>query len=237
MKFVVVFLVAVLVFILLKGSKLGLKRLASLYPGWNFRINMHAVFEFIIWLAFIFWAADHLFRESFFFKYLVIALIFLVILLLSWFLIGDVVSGIIFKMKYNFKNGTYIKTGEISGVIKSQQITYLKLRTEDGQILRIPYSRINQQVISEMTHTETLAEHTIHLQISTKLNKTEVEILIRDSVLNIPWSNLKEEPAIKFLKETENGFLIEIMLFSTNPKHLKLIEVALEKNPDINLVS
>ncbi len=237
MKILFVFLVALFVLAVLTVLHLGLKRLVNLYPRWNFITNNLAAIGFIIWLGFIFGAIDYLFSDKFYFQYLVLAIIFIVAGFLSWFLFSDIIAGIIFKTKHNFKKGSHISAGEFSGQIYSQNITYLKLKTEDGRVLRVPYSRINSAVISEMTHAESLKEHSIHLEISNKTSKPKAETLIRETIFNSPWSNLNEEPSIKLIKENENNYVFELMLFSTNLKHMKFIESALEKIPSVKVIS
>jgi small-conductance mechanosensitive channel len=237
MKYIVVFLVALLVLVAMLLLRLGMKRLVNLYPRLNLRTNFLVSIEFIVWLVYIFWAVNHLFSEKFYFHYLVFAIIFIVFGFLSWFLFSDIIAGIVFKTKHNFKKGSHISAGEYSGQITSQRLTYLKLKTEDGQVMRVPYSRINHAVISEMTHTEALKEHSINLEISNETSKTKAETLIRDAILNSPWSNLNEEPSIKFLAENKKSYVFELMLFSTNLKHMKFIESALEKIPSAKVIS
>ncbi|MBE0648817.1 MAG: mechanosensitive ion channel [Bacteroidales bacterium] len=237
MKFIIAFFVALMAFLMLKAVRIGLKRLAKRYPDWNFRITLFSAIEFIIWLSYIFWALDYLFRGKFYYQYLVIALIFIVVGFFSWFLFRDIFAGVIFKVKHNLKSGTHIRFGGLSGNIKSQHLTYIRIRTDDGQLLRVPYSRLNHEVISEVTHTEALAAHTIHIQVNNEISKSVAESRIRDTILNTPWSNLKEEPTIKFLKESEIGNIFEIMLFSMSQKHMKFIEIALEKIPSLKVIS
>ena len=236
MKIVIAFLAALLMFLALKAIRLGLKRLARLYPAWDFRADILAAIEFIIWLIFIFWASDYLFRDKFYYRYLVLALILVFIAFLSWFLISDIFAGVIFKVKHNLKTGAHIRTGDISGNIKSQHLTYLKIRTDDGQLLRVPYSSLNNKVIAEVMHTETMEEHTLQIRIDVNLNKTDAETLIREKILNTPWSNVKEEPSIRLIKEDEKGSVFEIMLFSMNQKHRKFIEMSLQEIPSARVL-
>jgi len=237
MQFVVVLLLGFLIFLFMKGVRLGLRRLASLYPGWNFSFNFLTTIEFIIWIVYIFWATNHLFREKFFFSYLIYSIFIITFGLLTWFLFADVIAGVVFKAKYNLRPGMNIKTVGFSGIIKSQNITHIKLRTDEGQVVRIPYSRINHLVISEMIHAESMAEHTIHIQVQPDLSKSKAEILIRDIIINSPWSNLKEEPTIKFTKETDKGYIVDVLLFSTSLKHMKFIEIALDENPSLKVIT
>jgi len=236
MKIIIALLVALAVFVLIKAAKIGLKRLATLYPGWNFRPNLLGAFGFIMWLVYIFWAMDYLLKDKFYYQYLVIALILIVAGFIAWYLINDIIAGIIFKVKHDLKAGTHIRTVNYSGLIISYHLTYIQIRMDDGQLIRVPYSRINQEVISEVAHSASEKKHTIHLQIDSSLNKADAETLIRQSILNSPWSNLKEEPSIKFLEETRNGNIFEVMLFSIDLEHIKFIEQALEENSALKVI-
>jgi hypothetical protein len=69
------------------------------------------------------------------------------------------------------------------------------------------------------------------------MNKSEAEALIRNTILNSPWSNLNEELSIKFLTEKEKSFVFELMLFSTSLKNMKFIEMALENIPSVKVIS
>ena len=231
MKFAIAILVALCVLLLLKATRIGLKRVAKLYRDWNFRAGYYSVFQMLAWLVYIFWVMDYLFGEKFYYRYLVIALIFIVAGFIAWDLISDIIAGIIFRMKHDLEEGSRIRTGKFSGSVRSQHLTYMEVRTDEGMIYRVPYSRINQEVISEMTHAEGLEEHTIRLWIDHSIGKQEAESLIRLKVLNSPWSNLKEEPSIRLVEETDKGYVYDILLFSMNPRHKNYIEMALGKMP------
>jgi small-conductance mechanosensitive channel len=237
MKIFIVLLVATFFYLMLKVIRLGLKRLVNRYTGLNFINNILVVAEVIIWLAYIFWAVYFLFRNKFYYPYLVYAMIFIVAGFMAWFLIKDIFAGIIFRIKHNLKTGSYIHTGDISGQIKAQQITYLKIMTDDGQLIRVPYSKIVLEVITELAYRGSREQHIINIQVDLSLDKTKAESLIRAALLNTPWSNLKEDPAIKFLKEKENGYLFEITLLSKNLKQIKSIEMALDEIPLLHVVS
>lgn len=236
MKIIIAFLAALLVFLVIKAIRFLLKRLFYRFPGLDFLTNVMVAVEFLVWIAYVFWVTYYLFREKFFYHYLFYALILIVGGLLAWFLLRDIFAGIVFKVKYNLKTGTHIRAGAYSGNIKSQHLTHLKIRTDDGQLIRIPFSRINHEVVTELSHPEALQEHKLRLQVDSSISKTQAENLIRTTLLNTAWSNQKEEPSIKFLQENEKGYVIEVMLFSLSPRHVKYIEMALKEVPYIQVI-
>ncbi len=237
MKIIIVIIVAAFSFLLLKVIRLGLKRLLSRYSALNHYNNFFIPLEVLIWMGYIFWVTDFLFSEKFYFSYMVYAMIFIIAGFVAWFLLKDIFAGIIFRVKHNLKTDSYIRAGALSGQIKSQQLTYLKIMAGDGQILRVPYSGIIHEVITELAYPGALEEHTLHVRIDMSQGSTDTaESLIRAVVLNTAWSNLKEEPSIKYIKENDTGYFFEITLLSIDKKQIKYIERSLEMIPSLHVV-
>jgi len=238
MKILIAFLIATLVFLGLKVIRIGLKSLLNRHSGLYFINNILVALELVIWFVFIFWTTSFLFSEKFFYKYLVYIIMFIIAAFFSWFMFRDIFAGIIFRIRHNLKTGSYIKAGDFSGQIKSQKMSYIKIKTIDNQLLRVPYSKVIHEAITEMTYPEDLEAHLIHLHVDSSVGKVSTaESFIRSSVMNSPWSNFKEEPAIKFLKENENGYLFDIKLIAVTTKQMKYIQMALEEIPSIHVVS
>lgn len=236
MRIAIAIIVALTVFLALKVISIGIKKLAHRYPDWLYIIKFYPAFELFSWFVYILWSMDYLFRDKFFYEYLVIAFIFILSGFTAWYVFNDIIAGIVFKVKHNLKAGTQIRTANYTGSIKSHHLTYLQIRTDDGQLIRIPYSRINQEVISEVSHAELSEENIIRLQIGLSLSKADAETLIHETIMNSPWSNLKETPSIKLIEENETGYIFEIVLFSMNLKHINFIEQALKENPSLKVV-
>ena len=238
MKISIVFLAGAFIILLLKGFNLGLKRLTIRYAGFKIGDNLRAAVVLVVWLGYIFWATDFLFRQKFYYPYLVYSLILIVVVFVSWFLLRDIFAGIIFRAKHNLKTDSYVRAGEFSGQIKSQQLTYMKIMTGDKQLLRVPYSLIINEVITELAFPDAMDEHIIKVRSELAAgNANSAESLIRSVILNTPWSNLKEEPSIRCLKETEDGCFFEVTLLSIDKKQKKFIEMALKEIPSLNIIS
>jgi len=237
MKIIIVILVALLIFLVIRIVRLGLKYLLNRYPRLDVPGKILMVAEYIIWLIFVFKSTYFLFHGKFYYQYLVFALILIVMGFLTWFLIRDIFAGLIFRINYNFKTGTYISTGNLNGQIVSKQLTLIKLKTNDGLLLSIPYTKLINEVITEKGFHGTTEEHVIQIRADLSLGRTNAEELIRTALLSTPWNNLKEEPIIRFRKENEIGYFYEITLFSVKMKHIKLIEVAMDMVPLLHVVS
>jgi len=108
----------------------------------------------------------------------------------------------------------------------------------DGQIKRVPYSGIMHGIITELAYPGALEEHTIHVRIDLSHGSSNAaESLIRNIVINSAWSNLKEEPSIKFIKENLTGYFFDITLLSVNKKQIKFIEMSFNGIPSLHVVS
>jgi len=238
MKIIIAFLVAVLFFLAFKVISVGLKSLLNRYSRFYWLGNLILASELIVWIVYIFWVTDFLFHGKFYYTYLIYTIILIVCGFIAWFLLRDIFAGMIFRIKHDLKTGSYIRTGDFSGQIKTQQLTYIKIMVGDGQLLRIPYSRIINDVITEMPYPGSLEQHIVQIQVDSTSGKTNIaELLIRSAILNTPWSNLKEEPSIRFLGENDQGYIFEITFLSANTKQIRYIEMALEENPSIHVIS
>jgi len=113
MKIIIAIIVAALIFLFLIALGLALKRVLNRYPGLNFFSKIILTAETIIWTGYIFWATDFLFREMFFYPYIVYALIFIIIIFVAWFLLKDLFAGIFFRINHNLKKGSFIYGSEI----------------------------------------------------------------------------------------------------------------------------
>lgn len=237
MKIIIVILASAIIFLGIRIIKMGLKYLLSSHPRLDFLRNIMIISEFLIWIIFVFQSTYFLFNGKFFYQYLVFGLILILLGFLTWFFLRDIFAGFIFRIKYNLKAGAFISAGDLSGQIKSHQLTSVKLLTAEGLVLNIPYTRMINEVITEKGFRGTPEEHILQIEADLSVGRTNAEELIRTALLSSPWSNLKEEPAIRFIGENEKGYLFQIKLFSVKMKHVKLIETSLGKISLLHTVS
>lgn len=238
MKIIIVFLVAVLIYFGFKAIRFLLKGRMKRNSILERLSYLMAGAEIILWLVFVFWATDNLFSDKFYYHYLVYALIIIITGLAGWFFLRDIFAGLTFRIRHKLRNGSLIRVGDLSGQLKSQQLTCLTLLADDDKLLlRIPYSRIINEVVTELKYTGGQEEHTLHVRVELSVEKNNAESLIRSAVLYAPWSNLNEEPSIRFIEETEEGYFFEVTLFLINPKNMRYMVMALEGTPSLHVES
>lgn len=72
--------------------------------------------ELLAWTGWLFWLIRQLVRNEAVYAYFTIGVAFLLFGLLTWFLLRDVVAGIVFKLQHNLKLNQYIRVAGNSAV-------------------------------------------------------------------------------------------------------------------------
>ncbi|MCF8368867.1 MAG: mechanosensitive ion channel [Bacteroidales bacterium] len=224
MKIIIVLLIGIAVFLLLKALNATNNYFAKQFAKWTQKINLAPAVEFIVWLIFIFWSIDFLFKNKLYYQYLVISIVIIVVIFLAWFVVKDFIAGIVFKVQNDLQFNSHIQLGKITGTIKSQHLTHLKVETSLGQVVKIPYSRLNQEVISEILDSSMVEEFKFQVQSGKGKSKQEIEDMIEFLVINSPWSSSNSSPIIKLISEKEDKFTFEVQVNTLNHKHMRQLE-------------
>jgi hypothetical protein len=229
MKIIIVVIIGILIFVFLKALNTLYVYVIRRYKKWTRKLNLIPAVEFISWLIFIFWAIDFLFKNKLYYQYLVISIVIIVVAFLAWFVVKDFIAGIVFKVQNDLHTNSNIQLGAISGVIKSQYLTHIKVETAAGQIVKIPYSRLNHEVISEISDAASNEDFKFQVQIKKIRSKKETESLLNFHILNSPWSNFNKKPVLKLFSEDESHYTFDITASTLNHKHMWLLEKSLKE--------
>jgi len=229
MKIVTVLLAGLTVFIVLKIAGFSLKKGSPGNPLLKSVARKFPLVEIISWIVFVFWAATALFIDGSFYPYIMAALFLITAILFVWFVFRDVFAGAIFRAQNDLNLGDYIKIGELSGQIKSVHSTHLEITSDNGQTIKIPYSRLSQDLISGMTTPEGMEEFTISLTVKKTMPKDEIEEKIRFEIANSSWCNYKNPPVIKLKNQNEEVTNFDILVYTLNQKHLRIVEKMLKE--------
>jgi hypothetical protein len=224
MKIIIVVLIGILVYVILKAINTLSIYINKKYAKWTRKLNLIPAVEFISWLVFIFWAIDFLFKNKMYYQYLVISIVIIVVVFLAWFVVKDFIAGIVFKVQNDIQSNNKIQLGKITGTIKSQHLTHIKVETGTGQVVKIPYSRLNQEIISEISDATTDEEFRFQVQTKKAKSKQDTEDHIRFLIINSPWSNINKSPLIKLISEDEDFFTFEVLINTLNYKHMRQLE-------------
>jgi small-conductance mechanosensitive channel len=186
MKIIIVLITGTAIFIVLKITRILLDRISHKYSYWHKLNKVYPVIGNTIWTVFVFWGVGLLLKGSIYYPYVVAGMALVVMGLITWFFIRDVFAGALFKMQNDLNQGDYIKIGDISGQVKSSRLTHLEITSDNGQTIKIPNTRLNQEFISGSTTPEGMEEFNIQLLIDKKFTKPEIEEKIIRELANSP---------------------------------------------------
>ncbi len=229
MKLIMVLIVGTAIFAFTAILKILLNKISQKYSSWNKLNKLFPAVGTVLWTGFVFWGTGILFREKQFYPYVVLVMGLIVVGLITWFFIRDVFAGALFRMQNDLNQDDYIKIGDLSGQFKSTRLTHLEIISDNGQKIKIPYTRLNQEIISDTSTPEGMEEFNIQLSIDKRFTKPEIEKRIKTELANSPWSSFKNPPVIKFKSEDGNTYKYEVQIYTLNQQHLRIVEKTLEK--------
>ncbi len=198
--------------------------------------NRKAVFKYLPVIELAFWAL-FLIRilQSFTETNRYFAIGFLIVLIsasvwASWYFFKDYIAGIIVKTDSDININETVTVSGITGTVVKFRFRTLKVETESGQIVNIPYTQALNEKISKSDQTDTISGYTFELNVK---KDDELRIVIeklKKTIIHLPWSSLKKNPVIKPIAEDENRYTLELTVYALQKKFFYNIEHYLKSN-------
>ncbi|MGK7394754.1 MAG: mechanosensitive ion channel domain-containing protein [Candidatus Cyclobacteriaceae bacterium M3_2C_046] len=236
MKIIIVFVIGLSLFITLRFLYFVLHRKGWANIGGQHIQKFLPGLEFVAWLIFIFWGLDYLLKAKSYYPFLIISLVIILTGLIAWFLLRDIVAGVILRLQDGLVINQNIRFQHISGKIASLHLAHLRIVNQDGDAIKVPYSKISNEIIAEVAGKDDVDQ--VDLQIRLKKTFTREEYLerIRFLLLNAPWSSSKKPTFIQMKQEAQDYFLFSIKIHTLNTNHTALIEKYLKEKLRSELV-
>ncbi len=182
-------------------------------------IRVIPVVEFSLWALFLFWAAFVLFEEHSFMPSLLTVMGLILCLAIGWYIIRDLISGMILKSENAFENGQYLKTNFSEGMIKKIGYLSLELETSSGEIIKIPYSKLANQVLVRPKKESVNKFASITIEIPGNYNHSEIKTKITRAINSTPWVIYSRNPEIIISSKNNNQLTIEIRFVTFSDEH------------------
>ena len=155
---------------------------------------------------------------------IVMAIITLILLTLFGWLWGrDFITGIILKSENYFEKNKKIRLNNQSGKIIKTTLRYLEFETDEGEAIRVPYSKISGEYFSKLSPIEKYESHLITLRANKAADTKTLREALRKSIYNSPWYLVGKEPLIEITSSTEGGYKIDLNVYTINSSHRELI--------------
>ena len=225
-------LLVVVVALLLWGALIGLRRIPamlSLSPALQAKIrSVLPAVSLTAWLLYIVWAVNTLIAVDEHATIVIVIALSMVVLLFGWFVLRDLVAGIVFVARHPSLRGVYIETAGQAGKVLRTGILGLQLRGDGGETVSLPYSALAGGVLVEHPPQRTAEEFRLRVAIPGEANGDETIELLRKRLLLSPWVNAAKPPTVQVSGSGQER-VADIVYSSLNEEQALHVEESLRK--------
>ena len=185
--------------------------------------------ELLAWTGWLFWVIRQLVLNPAVYAYFTVGIAFLLMGLLTWFLLRDVVAGIIFKLQHNLKLNQSVRVGRPdapinrSGRLLRLGITSIVLESA-GERVKIPYTQLINEAVARSEVSDVVEPFDFILRVPTTQSKNQWIDALRQQVLMLPWASAKRVPLVQWQSEEAQSYTFSLRVYSLNTRHALLIE-------------
>jgi small-conductance mechanosensitive channel len=187
--------------------------------------------ELFFWITFLMWASQLLYSRGQIISLVPLLIFTIIIILLGWFLLKDLVAGVIFRINNPYKINDYIHISGLSGKLISIGLQCLEIEDPQGRVIAIPYSKVAGNIISRAFPSQSILSHNFVLKIN-RVPETDIFSLtekLRKTILTLPWSAQKKEPKIEIADESKDFIVFRITIYSLDEIYFKKMEKHIEE--------
>jgi hypothetical protein len=182
----------------------------------------------LISLAYYFWALKELFGGESFYPYVAAGSLAIVILLLVWFVMRDLVAGMVFVTKHPGLLGRRIEAESVSGQVLRVGPTGLRVRTDGGRVLSVPYTRIAGRVVAQQARERSADQFRCTVPVAGSDDTDLLREKLTREILLSPWVNPHLPLSVRIVA-TGTDRSAETVFHSLNEHHASLVEDRLRK--------
>ncbi len=158
-------------------------------------IRVFPSFELFVWLWFIIWSCSIIFLNFAAFPVIMAFIVVIIMGILAWYLLRDIVSGLILCSENGFEPGQVIKTPFIQGTIKKLGYRSIEIISSNGEQVKVPYTMLMNTTVIKPQDNSKWVENVINLEFTTVLDATYVKNLLKRRLMEMPW--IVSEESIK----------------------------------------
>ena len=186
--------------------------------------NYFLLFEIIVWLLFGWWSFKVIYGNTDYYSILIVAILFIVLFWIGWFLAKDFIAGTVLKLSDNYQEGQFFRLNDIEGHIAQINYLHLNIRQENGEIIKIPFSKILGSVHHKSFLDDKTKQYKFEIIIDKQETLDETRGKIRKNILLSAGVNIKKEPLISLKSSSEKKWNFDITYFILDEQYCELIE-------------
>lgn len=187
MKIFYTILMALSIMVLLRGSWYFFNLATRKKVAHQYLIKIFPWIEVFMWVTFAFWTISYTMADNRSYYLVMSALAVVLIAVLGWFVIKDFIAGAVLRSDLMLEKGMQIKTDLLMGTIVSLGYLSMELKTDNGDVLVVPYNKLSNKSVSKITEKSHGKSNTIRVLIPEHHSIQNIEKLIRKKMLEMPW--------------------------------------------------
>ena len=189
--------------------------------------------ELLAWTGWLFWLIGQLVSNHEVYAYFTTGVAFLLFGLLTWFLLRDVVAGIIFKLQHNLKLNQSLRVGgesetAITGRLLRLGITTIVLESPAGERIKIPYTKLINESVARYDASDVIKPFDILLQVPKSMSKERWIAALVEQVLLLPWTSTKRKPMVQWKGEDEDYHTFDLRVYCLSDQQAHQVESHLQ---------
>ena len=185
--------------------------------------------ELLAWTAWLFWLIRLLVRNEALYAYFTVGVAFLLFGLLTWFLLRDLVAGIIFKLQHNLKLNQSIRVMGRSSAITPKEgglpadaitgrllrlgITTIVLESAAGERIKIPYTKLINESVARYDASEVINPYDMELSVPKSQSKDRWISALSQQILLLPWASTIRTPIVQWQRESEQHHVFDLRVY------------------------
>lgn len=183
--------------------------------------------EFVTWTIFVIYLLINVLDDQLFYETAIVVVIAVILIFFSWFFLRDIIAGVIIKSEHKLEINRKIKIKEFEGRIYKAGYLSVELKTDSGEFIKIPFSKlISEVIIWPENEKDLFYKHIFEIKIQNSKNIHQYDYIkeIRQELLNSPWIVSSREPLIKYARSEDNHYYYIIEIFALNYEHARKME-------------
>ncbi|MDD3875535.1 MAG: mechanosensitive ion channel [Bacteroidales bacterium] len=196
-----------------------------------FFIRYFPILETATWIIFIYLGLRGIFEEHYFWEIILFIAILVVLFFISWFFLRDFLAGIFIKSENQLDINKSINLPVIKGKINKIGYRSIEIKTENGELTKIPYSKLANDIITFPNEgKEYCVKHIIELTLKNDRPYTDYLQMLRMYVLNIPWTHISKDPVISLEGTSIDEYTFKVEFYALNKDQAQRAEIILRNH-------
>ncbi len=169
--------------------------------------------ELLIWIVYAFWGISILFGGFVYYDLILGVAAVLLLLAFAWFVFRDFLAGVLLKAEKSLEPGRFIKAPFAEGHIRSLGARSLVLVNEKGEVVRIPYSRINKEMFVLPPENDESLPHHLKLTIPATRDPEAYKRMAEKELMAMPWIT-GSSPSVNIVEEEDGSYRLHLTFYT-----------------------